>query len=157
MKPFLTLFAFAISVSLVLAQPPKGPVTPGTTFGDKVIVAGAVPAASLPTLLKNNEARQLKVEGIVTEVCDKKGCWVSLEMPDKSKVFVKMKDYGFFVPVELKGKTVVIDGEAKIIKTSVEELKHYAEDAKKSKEEIDAITEPKEEIRLTANGIVIVK
>ena len=76
MKPFLTLFAFAISVSLVLAQPPKGPVTPGTTFGDKVIVAGAVPAASLPTLLKNNEARQLKVEGIVTEVCDKKGCWV---------------------------------------------------------------------------------
>lgn len=157
MKLLLSFFAFVISASLVMAQPPKGPVTPGTTFGGPVIVAGAVPAASLPSLLKSNQAQQLKVEGIVTDVCDKKGCWVSLEMPDKSKVFVKMKDYGFFVPVELKGKTVVIDGEAKIIKTSVEELKHYAEDAKKSKEEIDAITEPKEEIRLTATGIVIVK
>jgi hypothetical protein len=78
-------------------------------------------------------------------------------MPDKTTVFVKMKDYAFFVPLEMIGKTVVIDGEAKKIETSVAELKHYAEDAKKSKEEIEAITEPKKEIRLTANGILVVK
>jgi hypothetical protein len=40
--------------------------------------------------------------------------------------------------------------------TSVAELKHYAEDAKKSKEEIDAIKEPKKEIRVMAKGIVVV-
>ena len=40
--------------------------------------------------------------------------------------------------------------------TSVEELKHYAEDAKKSQDEIDAITEPKTEIRFMASGMVVV-
>jgi hypothetical protein len=67
-----------------------------------------------------------------------------------------MKDYGFFLPLSAKGKTVIIDGEIKMKTTSVAELKHYAEDAKKSKEEIDAITQPQKEVRVTAKGIVIV-
>lgn len=150
-----TLFMLAIVV--VKAQPPKGPVTPGTTFGSSISADGALPVADLSNVLKDDQPHAVKVKGTVTDVCPKKGCWISLEMPDNSKVFVKMKDYGFFVPVELIGKTVVIDAEAKVIKTSVDELKHYAEDAKKSKEEIDAIQEPKEEIRLTANGILVVK
>ena len=99
----------------------------------------------------------VKIEGKVLDVCPKKGCWLSLEMPDKSVTLVKFKDYGFFVPVEMIGKTVVIEGQAKKVETSVDELKHYAEDAKKSKEEIAAITEPKKEIRLTANGVLVIK
>lgn len=146
-----------LTVGIVSAQPPKGPVTPGTTFGDPTSANGATPVSDLPKVLVDDQPKMVKVAGKVTDVCPKKGCWLSLEMPDNSKVFVKMKDYGFFVPVELIGKTVVIDAQAKLVKTSVDELKHYAEDAKKSKEEVDAIKEDKEEIRLTANGILIVK
>lgn len=155
---FLAVFFLTVLTTVVAnAQPPKTPVTPGSTFGAAVNQEGSSPAAELPKLLYGKESATVKVLATVTDVCPKKGCWVSLQMPDNSKVFVKMKDYGFFVPTELIGKTVVIDAEAKVIKTSVDELRHYAEDAKKSKEEIDAITEPKEEIRLTANGIVVVK
>jgi hypothetical protein len=68
-----------------------------------------------------------------------------------------MNDYGFLVPLSLKGKTVVIDGEAKLKTTSVAELKHYAEDAKKTQAEIDAITEPKKEVRIMARGIAVVE
>lgn len=82
---------------------------------------------------------------------------MQLEMPDQSKVLVKMKDYGFFVPAAIKGKTVVIAGEAKAMVTSVDELKHYAQDAKMSIEEIAAIAELKKEIRFTANGILVVE
>jgi hypothetical protein len=39
----------------------------------------------------------------------------------------------------------------------VDELRHYAEDAKKSQAEIDAINQPQKEIRLTATGIVVMK
>lgn len=46
-------------------------------------------------------------------------------------------------------------GDAKIKTSSVAEQKHYAEDAKKTQAEIDAITEPKNEIRFTASGITI--
>jgi hypothetical protein len=39
---------------------------------------------------------------------------------------------------------------------SVKELRHFAEDAKKSKAEIDAITQPKTEVNILAKGIVVV-
>ncbi|MBL0268886.1 MAG: DUF4920 domain-containing protein [Chitinophagaceae bacterium] len=97
-----------------------------------------------------------KVKAKIIEVCEKKGCWVKLDLGNGETATVKMKDYGFFLPLAAKGKTVVIDGELKMKTTSVAELKHYAEDAKKSKEEIDAIKEPKKEIRVMAKGIVVV-
>ena len=90
-------------------------------------------------------------------MCEKKGCWLKLDISDGQTATVKMKDYGFFFPLAAKGKTVVIDGEVKMKTTSVAELKHYAEDAKKSKEEIDAIKEPKTEVRVLAKGIVVVE
>ncbi len=155
MKALFLSFMIALSVQLN-AQPPKGPVTPGTTFGSETSPEGALPVADLPGLLQNGESRDVKVTGVVTDVCPKMGCWLSLDIPGDTRVFVKMKDYAFFVPVALAGKKVVIDAQAMMVRTSVDELRHYAEDAQKSKEEIEAITEGQEEIRLTANGIVIV-
>jgi hypothetical protein len=157
MKTFLAILSLTVICSLSHAQPPDVPAKAGATFGAGTTADQAFEVAQLPVFLKDKENADVKVIAKVTDVCPKKGCWMSLEMPDKSTVFVKMKDYGFFVPLEMIGKTVVIDGEAKKIVTSVAELRHYAEDAKKSKEEIDAITEPKEEIRLLAKGILVVE
>jgi hypothetical protein len=69
---------------------------------------------------------------------------------------VTFKDYGFFVPKEgMEGKEVVFEGVAKRKVTDVDMLKHFAEDAGKSQEEIDAITEPKVELTFVANGVII--
>jgi hypothetical protein len=97
----------------VQAQPPKTPATPGTTFGAVITAENATTVAELPTLLGDKEMADVKIEGKVLDVCSKKGCWMSLEMPDKSTVLVKFKDYGFFVPLEMIGKTVVLEGQAK--------------------------------------------
>lgn len=153
----ILLGIFFLAAITLQAQPPKTPATPGTTFGSVITADNATAVAELSTLMANKEMADVKIEGKVLDVCPKKGCWLSLEMPDKTTLMVKFKDYGFFVPVEMIGKTVVLEGQAKKVETSVAELKHYAEDAKKSKEEIDAITEPKKEIRLTANGVLVVK
>ncbi len=157
MKNTLLILLLAAVGLTAYAQPPQVPADKGATFGSAITADGAVPVARVPSILESKESANVKVTAKVIDVCPKKGCWMQLEMPDQSKVFVKMKDYGFFVPTAIKGKTVVIDGEAKAIVTSVDELKHYAEDAKKSKEEIAAITEPKKEIRFTANGILVVE
>ena len=61
------------------------------------------------------------------------------------------------VPLALVGKTVVVEGSAEKKVTSVKELKHFAEDAKKPQSEIDAITKPKEEVRMQATGIKVVE
>lgn len=96
------------------------------------------------------------VRGTVKSVCKKKGCWMNVSSEDGTEsLFVKFADYGFFVPMDLEGQTVTMRGTATKETTPVDELKHYAEDAGKTKEEIAAITEPKEEIQFMASGVVI--
>ncbi|GEN74692.1 DUF4920 domain-containing protein [Chryseobacterium hagamense] len=168
MKFKAILFAAAMSASsLAFAQeaekfgPPAGNALVGDVYGGGVASNTESKAISVDKLSKklkkeNKKVENIAVKGKVTDVCDKKGCWLTIQTEDNSRFFVKMKDYAFFVPTALKGKTVVMDGTAERKVTSVDEQKHYAEDAKKPKAEIDAITAPKEEIRFVANGIKVV-
>jgi hypothetical protein len=138
------------------AQPPAGDAKPGDFYGEKVNPEGALALVDVVSkVMGGSEFADVKIVATVKDVCAKKGCWLKLELPQGEEVMVKMKDYGFFLPLAAKGKKVVIDGEAKMKTTSVAELKHYAEDAKKSQAEIDAIKEPLKEVRITAKGIVI--
>lgn len=158
MKKFLLFACFMGATVLTQAQPPKGAAKVGTTYGTRITADGATDASQLPSLVKNDESKTpVKIKGKITDVCSKKGCWAKVQINDHETAFVKMKDYGFFLPTSAIGKTVVIDGEAYIESTSVEELKHYAEDAKKSQAEIDAISEPGKQIRVTATGIRVVE
>lgn len=157
MKTLTLTFAFILCAFLIHAQPPAGHAKPGDTYGAKVTEAGAINITEVPAMLKTKDTLVVKVKARVESSCAKKGCWMNLVIDDKNSAFVKMKDYGFFVPTEISGKTVVLEGIAFTKTTSVAELKHYAEDAKKPQAEIDAITEPKQEIRFLANGIMVVK
>ena len=140
--------------------PPPGDALVGDYYGADISsssLKNAISVVKLEDKLKtSNKLENVAVKGEVTGVCPKRGCWISLKTEDGSSFFVKMKDYAFFVPTAAKGKKVVLVGNAERKITSVEELKHYAKDAKKSKAEIDAITTPKEEIRFLANGIKVV-
>ena len=139
------------------AQPPAGDARPGEWYGEKITAEGAVPLSDVAKNLGESDVVNTKVKAKVLEVCPKKGCWLKLQVNDSMTATVKMKDYSFFLTVAAKGKTVVIDGEVKTKTVSVAELQHYAEDAKKSKEEIAAITKPQKEIRVMAKGILIVE
>lgn len=156
-KLFLSLLVAGFAF-IANAQPPEGAAKPGEWYGEKVTTDGAVALTDVAKKIADSDkAVETKIKAKIIEVCPKKGCWLKLELENGETATVKMKDYGFFLPLAAKGKTVVIDGEVKIKNTSVEELKHYAEDAKKSKEEIAAITKPEKEVRVTAKGIVIVE
>ncbi len=156
-KLFITLFVAATGF-FAHAQPPAGDAKPGEWYGEKVNAEGALNIKEVAAKLNagSSDIEEIKVTGKVVDVCPKKGCWIKLELDNGQAAMVKMKDYGFFLPLAAKGKTVVIDGSVKMKTTSVAELKHYAEDAKKSQEEIDAITKPEKEIRVTAKGITVV-
>lgn len=167
MKFKAILFAAAVSVStLAFAQetsqktvaPPAGNALVGDTYGAGVSESKAISVDKLSKKLKKDSKKveNVAIKGTVTDVCEKKGCWLTIKTDDDSQFFVKMKDYAFFVPTALKGKNVVLEGNAERKVISVDEQKHYAEDAKKPQSEIDAITKPKEEIRFVANGIKVV-
>jgi DNA-directed RNA polymerase subunit F len=154
-KSFLSILILGLAV-VMYAQPPAGDANPGDQYGEKITTDGAQPIKDVVAKLKD-EPLQTKITAKIVEVCPNKGCWLKLELKDGETAMVKMKDYGFFLPIAAKGKTVVIDGEMEMKTTSVAELKHYAEDAKKSKEEIAAITKPKKEVKVLAKGIVVVE
>ena len=61
----------------------------------------------------------------------------------------------FFMPKDIAGRKVVMEGKAYREITTVEELRHFAEDEGKSAEEIAAITEPLEELKFMATGVVL--
>jgi len=157
MKKLTLTLAIILCAYFINAQPPVGKAHVGDTYGAKVTEDGALSIAELPNLLKGKDTITVKIKAKVVSSCASKGCWMNLQIDDKNTAFVKMKDYGFFVPTSIADKNVIIEGIAFIKTTSVSELKHYAEDGKKSQAEIDAITEPKLEIRLLANGILVVK
>ena len=81
---------------------------------------------------------------------------MDVKLADGSAMKVTCRDYGFFLPVEdLKGRTVVFAGTAKHEVISVDDQRHFAEDAGKSAEEIQAITTPQEELRFVADGVIL--
>lgn len=157
MKKITLIIALLCCAFLSHAQPPAGKAQPGDVYGAKITEADAVDIKELPALLAGKDTIKVKIKAKALSSCEKKGCWLTLQIDDKNSAFVKMKDYEFFVPTAIVNKNVVLEGIAFTKVTSVSELKHYAEDGKKSQAEIDAITEPKKEIRFLANGILVVK
>lgn len=154
----LLFAAFAIfALSTLNAQPPQVPAEAGAKFGKATTADNAVSIEEFVKVMATKEEgkpHEAKIVGVVTEVCQKEGCWIKVQSPN-GNMMVKMKDHKFAVPVVLNGKKIVIDGVATQTTTSVKQLKHFAEDAGKSKEEIAKITEPKKEIVIQAAGILV--
>jgi hypothetical protein len=105
--------------------------------------------------LKVGDTLNTKMVAKVDAVCQAKGCWMTLNLEDGNQVMVKFKDYGLFVPKDIAGKEVIVNGLAFVEEVSVDEQRHYAEDAGKSAEEIAAITTPKKTFSFEADGVLI--
>ena len=147
MKAFSLGILFLFVVSVAYSQEEQKSTG---NFGEVITKKGAISAKKLPQKLEGAESIDIKVKGVITEVCQAKGCWMTMDVGDDELMRVKFKDYGFFVPKDAAGKTVIIQGVAKKEIVGVDELKHLAEDAGKSEKQINSITEPKEELTFLA-------
>ena len=106
--------------------------------------------------LKNSKD-QIKIEGEVISTCPMKGCWMKIKA-DEDTILVRFKDYGFFVPTNgVTGNKTVINGNLSVDTLSIDQLRHYAEDAGKSKEEINKIDSPEISLTFLADGVIIKK
>ncbi|AEH00113.1 DUF4920 domain-containing protein [Lacinutrix sp. 5H-3-7-4] len=128
------------------------------SFGKEIIADDALNTKSMEEHYKNmkvGDSIDAKVTATVNEVCKAKGCWMKLDLADGEEVMVKFKDYGFFMPKDIEGKEVVINGKAYVKEVSVDEQRHYAEDGGESAEAIAAITEPKRTYSFEADGVLL--
>lgn len=126
-------------------------------YGEKITEEGALNTEAFLQAFDGKDSIETKLVAEIKEVCQKKGCWMTVDLGGDKEMTVRFKDYGFFVPKNASGMTAVMQGWAYIDTISVADLKHYAEDKNASKEEIDAITEPKVEWTFMASGVIIKK
>jgi Domain of unknown function (DUF4920) len=118
------LTALALATSL--------PVTAGTaSFGagvKTVTVTSLAKLAADPDAFKDQVVR---IEGIVLDVCPKKGCWMEVGAEGQS-VKVKVEDDVIVFPTAAKGKKAVAEGKVEIRELTREAytgwLAHLAEE-----------------------------
>jgi hypothetical protein len=157
MKLNLLLIALVLAGTVTLAQSKITPAAPGVTYGKTVTAEKAIAIPALNAALSNDSVYTGKVSGEVVEVCKKKGCFMKLKQADGSPIMVQFTDYAFFMPQNIVGKQVVVEGVAKVNETTVAQLRHYAADAGKSKEEIAGIVTPKKDVKIMADGVLVVR
>lgn len=154
MKQFIFLSAIALGLMACGSGDKAQSVSDGKHFGTKIDAKNAMSITDLYSKMQGKTVLEnIKITGKATSVCQAKGCWMKLAATPE--MMVKFKDYAFFMPKDLSGKSVVCVGKAIRKVTSLEELRHYAEDAGKSAADIAKITQPKEEITFEASGVVI--
>lgn len=124
-------------------------------YGAEISPDNAIAVNEIPALLAKQDSAELKVIGKIGECCQTKGCWMKVPIDENQEMLVRFKDYGFFVPMDSEGKEIVMEGMVKKEIVPLAQLRHYAEDAGKSKEEIEKITEDEVKITFLATGVII--
>ena len=127
------------------------------TYGESFDVSSINDYTAEKELLFSNPDKKIKIEGEILSTCPMKGCWMKMSIAQDT-ILVRFKDYGFFVPKEgIAGDKTIINGMLSVDTLSVALLRHYAEDAGKSLEEIKRITEPEVSMTFLADGVLIRK
>ncbi|MFT7463869.1 MAG: hypothetical protein ACI9EF_002217 [Pseudohongiellaceae bacterium] len=126
-------------------------VAAGPHYGAEISASAPLTLVELLDDASTHDGNSVLVQGQVLEVCQSKGCWMVLSAGDRT-MRVRFEDYAFFVPKDLAGSTIVVEGVFSIQTVPVDEARHYLEDAGRM-DEAAAITEPQEGFGFMAAGV----
>ena len=148
----------------VAAVTPAPAVTPaatlpeGTKFGAGVTLIDTVAVDAILADPNAYKGKTVRVEGMVTDVCPKRGCWFELAgSAPGQKLKFKVTDGDMVFPMDAKGKVAIAQGEVSVRELTLEETKHHAEyEAKEYGKAYDpaSITTPKIVVRIDGTGAV---
>lgn len=129
------------------------------SFGAGVKLAQATPIDTILANPKEWNGKTVRVEGMIVDVCPKRGCWMELA-GDKPGVKLKFKvtDGEMVFPMDAKGQRASAEGVISVKELSIEDSKQYAEyQAKEYGKPYDpaSITAPTVIAQLDGTGAVI--
>lgn len=119
------------------------------SHGDEITSDDAINMSEFLTQV-NDKEKSFKVRGTIEEVCQMKGCWMTMRNEEGANVRVTFKDYGFFVPKDISGSEVIIEGIASEEVLDEDVARHYAEDGGKEYDESMRNT-----ITFVAKGVLV--
>ena len=153
-KTLRTTFAAALFAALVSA-----PAAAATKYGTGV--SGAAPV-KLSELMANPDAyvgKVVKGEGLITEVCAKRGCWINVAGDvEFQTIRIKVEDGVIVFPMTDKGKKVVAEGTFRKTELTKEQAiakaKHECEE-KGTKFDAASVTGPAVVYQIQGTGAVV--
>ena len=100
------------------------------TFGKPL--QGLAPTTLAAILEKPEAGKMVALEGVIKSVCQEKGCWLAFEQAGKN-VHVSFKGYSFFVPKDVAGQKVKLEGRVLLKERTKEEIEHLEGEGAKRK------------------------
>jgi len=77
---------------------------------DKITLENQSTIQSILLYSEENRGKEFLISGEITNVCQKKGCWMTIKDVDDSEILIRFKDYGFFMPKDGFGRKVLAQG-----------------------------------------------
>jgi cytochrome c-type biogenesis protein CcmE len=151
---FRTTLAAALLATLAAA-----PALAATKYGKGVSDAAPVRLSELMAKPDAYVGKVVKVEGLVTEVCPKRGCWINVAGDKEFQTIrVKVEDGVIVFPLTDKGKKVVAEGTFRKVELTkeqaIERAKHEAEE-KGTKFDPASVTGPLTVYQIQGTGAVV--
>jgi hypothetical protein len=115
------MMAAGVLLLVLSAPPPSEPAR----FGRKLEGLAVTPLAEV--LARPSPGRRVRLEGRVDKVCRRKGCWLEL-VDGSSAVQVRFEGYAFFVPADLVGKRVALEGRLVVEEPEAGDVAHLKEE-----------------------------
>ena len=131
----------------------------GTVYGDGVKATETLKISELVAKADELEGKSVRVEGLVTGVCAKRGCWFQMASDKEfESITFKVVDGVMVFPMSMKGKYAVAEGVVQKTPLDLEQtrafLAHKAEEAGE-KFDPESVTEPLTIIQLKGTGAVV--
>jgi len=131
----------------------------GSTFGAGVKLEASTPIATILADPKAWAGKSVRVEGMVVDVCEKRGCWMDLagDQPGQKLKF-KVVDGEMTFPMDAKGKWAVAEGVVAVNELSGEDAVAYAKyQAEEAGKPFDpaSVTGPMTTVKLDGTGAVL--
>ncbi|GAB4370574.1 MAG: hypothetical protein Kow0042_12880 [Calditrichia bacterium] len=105
------------------------------------------------------EGKRVLVEGIIEDVCTKRGCWIEIADPQtQAQIQVKVKDGEIVFPLSSKGHRALVEGTVEKLELTVKQARAWkAHEAEEKGETFDttSITEPLTIWRIKGTGAEI--
>lgn len=131
----------------------------GEAFGEPLTLTAVTPVA---TILKDPEAwvgRKVLVEGMVVEVCEKRGCWMDIAADgDFQSIQIKVEDGEIVFPLTARGRRARVEGTVEKLELTMEQaLEEARRHAEEHGEAFDpaSVTGPETTYRIRGIGAVL--
>ena len=127
-------------------------------FGDTLDVSSALEINQVINGMKaGKDSVYATFSAPIISICQKKGCWMELDLGNGENALVRFKDYGFFVPMDATGEIATVEGAMTIDTLDVDWLRHQASDAGKSDSVIASINTYEVSYSVLATGVALEK